>query len=74
MTVKQSEGIVGSETLYLLSIELNRIFDSEKQAETELKIGVSRISECCSGKNKTAGGYHWRYADEISKEITEGEQ
>jgi hypothetical protein len=49
-------------------IELNRIFDSEKQAERELNIGVARISECCSGKNKTAGGYHWRYADGITKE------
>lgn len=55
----------------VLCIELNRIFDSEKQAERELKIGVSRISECCSGKNKTAGGYHWSYADKNSKEITE---
>ncbi len=45
----------------VLCIELNRIFDSEKQAEAELKIGVSRISECCSGKNKTAVGYHWKY-------------
>jgi hypothetical protein len=27
----------------VLCIELNRIFDSEKQAETELKICVSRI-------------------------------
>lgn len=52
----------------VLCLELDRIFDSEKQAERELKIGVSRISECCSGRNKTAGGYHWRYADEFSKE------
>lgn len=56
----------------VLCIELNRIFDSEKQAERELNIGVARISECCSGKNKTAGGYHWRYADEISKESEDG--
>ena len=55
----------------VLCIELNRIFDSEKHAERELGIGVSRISECCSGKNKTAGGYHWRYAKE--REDTEGE-
>ena len=52
-------------------IELNRMFDSEKQAERELGIGVSRISECCLGKNKTAGGYHWQYADEKESEDTE---
>ena len=58
----------------VLCIELNRIFDSGLQAQKELKIAVSRISECCSGKSKTAGGYHWQYADEILKEITEGER
>ena len=57
----------------VLCIELNRIFYSEKQAERELKIGVSRISECCSGKNKTAGGYHWRYVDENLKESEDTE-
>ena len=55
-------------------IELNKIFDSGIQAQKELKICSARISECCSGKFKTAGGYHWKYVDEISNEITEGEK
>lgn len=46
-------------------VELNRIFDSGLHASSELKIGSPRISECCSGKFKTAGGYHWQYADKF---------
>ena len=57
----------------VLCIELNRIFDSGLQAQKQLKIAVSRISECCSGKSKTAGGYHWQYADEILKESEDTE-
>ena len=48
-------------------VELNRIFDSGLHASSELKIDSSRISECCSGKFKTAGGYHWQYADKFEK-------
>lgn len=47
----------------VLCVELNRIFDSELQAEKELKICVSRSSGCCSGKFNTAGGYHWCFAE-----------
>ena len=67
----RNERMAKSKTKKVLCVELNRIFDSEKQAERELNIGVARISECCSGKNKTAGGYHWRYADEKESEDTE---
>ena len=27
--------------------------------------GASNISSCCTGKQKTSGGYIWRYADEV---------
>lgn len=35
-------------------------------ADAKLRTGVSdaHISSCCHGYRKTAGGYHWRYADE----------
>ena len=69
----RNERMSKSKMKKVLCIELNRIFDSELQAERELGIGVARISECCSGKNKTAGGYHWKYADEILKESEDTE-
>lgn len=44
-------------------IELNRVFVGTNQAIKEL--GVSRhISDCCSGKRETCGGYHWEYVNE----------
>ena len=42
--------------------ELNRYF-SISEAETITGINYSMISECCSNKRKTAGGYIWQYED-----------
>lgn len=42
--------------------ELNRYF-SISEAETTTGINYSMISECCSHKRKTAGGYIWQYED-----------
>lgn len=44
--------------------ELNKKFDCAKRAEEELGISVSSICQACKGKTKTAGGFHWKYADE----------
>lgn len=44
-------------------VELGRTFDSACQAARELGLNNSHISKCCTGKRKTTGGYHWRYAD-----------
>lgn len=41
-------------------VELDRTFDSRNQAE--IITGIKGISQCCKGRQKTAGGYHWRYA------------
>ena len=53
--------------------ELNKFFGSGSLASKETKIDASSITRCCKNKQKTAGGYHWRYAneDEILK-IKEG--
>ena len=39
---------------------INR-FNSIKEAERNLGISNSHISECCKGKRKTANGFVWRY-------------
>lgn len=46
-----------------LSLEGNLIktFPSAIEAGDEFGIWSSRISECCTGKVKTASGYRWRY-------------
>ena len=42
-------------------IELNKIYNSIKEASEDLNIDGSSISKVCKGKRKTAGDYHWRY-------------
>ena len=45
-------------------IELDIIYDCAKSASLALGIDNSDIGKVCKGKLKTAGGYHWRYADD----------
>ena len=40
-------------------VETGEIFDSQAQAARETGIGRYNISNCITGKQKTAGGYHW---------------
>ena len=44
--------------------ELNKTFDCAKRVEEELGIWGTSILKVCKGKGKTAGGFHWRYADD----------
>ena len=45
-------------------VELDRIFDTIKQAEVETGIFHGNISSVCLGKRKTAGGFHWYFVEE----------
>lgn len=44
-----------------------KTYRSGKEASIETNINQTCISQCCKGKAKTAGGYIWRYADEIEE-------
>ena len=43
-------------------VELDRVFESQKEAAAELGIHQNNLSLCCNGKLKTTGGLHWRFA------------
>lgn len=47
----------------VLCVETNKVYDSMKEASKKTKANSSRISDVCRGVRKTAGGYHWKYAD-----------
>ena len=49
----------------VMCVELNRVFESVKDAEKWVGVKGSRISNVCQLKRgcKTCGGYHWRYAE-----------
>lgn len=40
--------------------EIIKLHDSIMNAQRETSVNNSNISECCSGKRKTAGGYIWK--------------
>lgn len=46
----------------VLCIEENTIYESIRYASRKTKICHSCISKCCLNKQKTAGGYHWKFA------------
>ena len=45
-------------------VELNKTFDCAQRAQEELGIDRKCIGKACTGKQKTAGKFHWRYVDE----------
>lgn len=47
----------------VLCIELNTTYESVSQAAKELGVFQSAISLCLTGKRKTTGGYHFKYAE-----------
>ena len=48
----------------VVCIETGIIYISMKAAQQETGVSASNIGSVCRGKTKTAGGYHWRYANE----------
>lgn len=46
-------------------IETNKTYESAREASRQTGIHYSNIGKVCSGKQKTAGGYHWCF---INKE------
>lgn len=47
-----------------LSGEFIKAFKSAYEAEKELGIGHTHISQCCTGKRQTTGGYKWRFTQQ----------
>lgn len=61
---KRKIGDANSKPIEMLSKDgvLLKTFTSAREAEIELKISHSHISQCCYGKRQTSGGYCWRFA------------
>ena len=46
---------------FTISDEFVKEWDYITKASKELGINISSLSECLKGKQKTAGGYKWKY-------------
>lgn len=45
-------------------VETGMVYPSQLAAQKATGIGKSEICACCKGRQHTAGGYHWEYAEE----------
>lgn len=57
--------------VYQLDIDGNIIkkWESIRKAHKELKIAYASIVNCCKGIYNTGGGYVWKYANNLEKEV-----
>ena len=51
-------------------IELNKTFNSVKEAASYVGKKPCSITSACKGYDKTCGGYHWKYALEDTNKET----
>lgn len=64
---KLSESHKGLGSKRVVCIETGVIYNSVKEASEKNHInGRGHISACCKGSRITAGGYHWKYYEEVS--------
>ena len=58
----------------IICIETNIIYNGLIIASQKTNINFKNIQSVCSGRSKTAGGYHWQYydLDKIEEEINNG--
>lgn len=57
-----------SKSIPVYCVELDTVYYGAYEAARQTGANQSVITKCCKGKGKTAGGYHWRYADELLAE------
>lgn len=48
----------------VLNIDTGKNYNSVKDASEISGVSRDAFSNCCCGKSKTAGGYHWKYLEE----------
>ena len=48
-----------------------KIFQSVKEAKLEIGLIGDSIYNCCTGKANTAGGFKWKYIEDVENEVVE---
>lgn len=70
LTEKTKRNISESRKIPVLCIETNIVYVSISDASEQTNIHLSNIADVCKGKRKTAGGYHWMYAENFDLPTT----
>ena len=69
MEEKLNKGI-GKSSRRVICVETGQVFNSIKEASESMDIGRASISACLAGRNKTSGGYHFKYLEDYLKEVS----
>ena len=65
------KNINGKLSKKVVCIETGAVYLSTKDVQRKLGLLRQNISACCRGRQKTAGGYHWKYYTDYLLEINE---
>lgn len=67
-----SRYVLGNQTGFkdrpVICVETNQHFISTRDAWRATGVQTSHICEAAAGKRKTAGGFHWKYYEEVDKQ------
>ena len=56
-----SEKLIGKGGKKVLCIETNKIYNTGREACNDTGVNWKYISDCCCGRQKSAGGLHWKF-------------
>lgn len=57
----KTPGALPSQPKSVMCVETKEIFNSVHSAASETGLSRVKISECCNGKRKRTGGFHWKF-------------
>lgn len=56
-------GNLPSQPKQVVCVETEKVYNSLHAAAAETGLSRVKISECCNGKRKRTGGYHWKFVN-----------
>ena len=59
---KKTEEQIKKMCIHVMCVETGVIYYGGSEAHRKTGINQGRITQCCKGKRKSAGGFHWQYA------------
>lgn len=57
--------LLGTKPVPIVCVETGKIYSTIKAASKEIKVASQSISAVLNGRRMTAGGFHWKYLEEI---------
>ena len=74
--ISQIEVKIKNKPRFIMQLSLDNEFIKEWNSVTEAKVNTNiiNISECCSGKRRSAGGFKWMYKEDYEEMLLNNTQ